>query len=120
MNHLQVAGLLIYKHDAPASESARLPLTHSLARRASVGRNRNLFSITPANCKVTPSPHISPVSAAAAQVLPWLRYVSPGDPQRVKNTPAVANLTCLATKGLKPPRDESDEICRQAKKMLMN
>ncbi|MEO2046185.1 MAG: hypothetical protein ABGX16_06380, partial [Pirellulales bacterium] len=53
-----------------------------------------------------------PVSAAAAQVLPWLRYVSPGDPQRVKNTPAVANLTCLATKGLKSPRDESDEICR--------
>ena len=57
------------------------------------------------------SPHISPVSATASQVLPWLRYVSVHDPQRVKNTPAVANLTCLATKGLKTPRDETDEIC---------
>ena len=27
-----------------------------------------------------------------------------------RNTTAVANLTCLATKGLKPPRDETDEI----------
>jgi hypothetical protein len=52
-----------------------------------------------------PSPHISPFSATASQVLPWLRYVSvPGttaqlwSPQRVKNTPAVVNLTCLATK----------------------
>jgi hypothetical protein len=64
-----------------------------------------------------PSPHISPVSATASQVLPWLRYVSvPGtaaqlwSPQRVKNTTAVVNLTCLATKGLKTPRDETDEI----------
>jgi hypothetical protein len=31
-------------------------------------------------------------------------------PIYVKNTPAVVNLTCLATKGLKPPRDETDEI----------
>ncbi|MEO2048318.1 MAG: hypothetical protein ABGX16_17340 [Pirellulales bacterium] len=35
-----------------------------------------------------------------SQVLPWLRYVSVHDPQRVKNTPAVENLTRLATKGL--------------------
>ena len=55
------------------------------------------------------SPDVSPVSATASQVLPWLRYVSAHDPQRVKNTPAVANLTCLATKGLKTPRDETDE-----------
>ena len=46
------------------------------------------------------NPHISLVSATASQVLPWLRYVSACDPQSVKNTPAVANLTCLATKGL--------------------
>jgi hypothetical protein len=26
------------------------------------------------------------------------------------NTPAVANLTCLAMKRLRPPRDETDEI----------
>ena len=45
------------------------------------------------------SPHISPVSATAFQVLPWLRYVSARDPQRVKNTSAAADLTCLATKG---------------------
>jgi hypothetical protein len=62
-------------------------------------------------------PHISPVSAMASQVLPWLRYVSASgtaaqlwSPQCVKNTPAVANLTCLATKGLKTPRDETGEI----------
>ena len=36
--------------------------------------------------------------------------VSVRDPQRVRNTTAVANLTCLATKGLKPPRDETHEI----------
>ena len=41
----------------------------------------------------------------------WLRYVSVRDPQRVANTTAVANLTCLATKGLEPPRDETVEIC---------
>jgi hypothetical protein len=59
------------------------------------------------------NPHISPVSATASQVVPWLRYVSvPGtaaqlwSPQRVKNTTAVANLTCLATKGLTTPRDD--------------
>jgi hypothetical protein len=40
-----------------------------------------------------------------------MRYVSASDPQRVKNTPAVASLTCLATKGLQTPRDETDEIC---------
>ena len=45
------------------------------------------------------NPHISPVSATAFQVLPWLRYVSARDPQRVKNTSAVTDLTCLATKG---------------------
>jgi hypothetical protein len=43
------------------------------------------------------NPNISLVSATASQVLPWLRYVSVHDPQRVKNTPAVVNLTCLAT-----------------------
>ncbi len=47
-----------------------------------------------------------------SQVLPWLRYVSVRDPQRVKNTSAVTDLTCLATKGLKAPRDETDEISR--------
>jgi hypothetical protein len=47
------------------------------------------------------SPHISPVSATASQVLPWLRYVSVHDPRaQKKNTTAVVNLTCLATKGL--------------------
>jgi hypothetical protein len=56
------------------------------------------------------SPHSSSVSATASQVLPWLRYVSAHDPQRVKNTIAVVNLTCLATKGLKTPRDETGEI----------
>jgi hypothetical protein len=78
-------------------------------------------------CQSLLSPHISPVSAMASQVLPWLRYASaPGpaaqlwSPQRVKNTPAVANLTGLATKGLssailvtrasRRPRDETDEI----------
>jgi hypothetical protein len=59
-----------------------------------------------------PNPNISPISATASQVLPWLRYVSVHDPQRVKNMTAVVNLTCLATKGLKTPRDETDEISR--------
>ncbi|MEO2048866.1 MAG: hypothetical protein ABGX16_20100 [Pirellulales bacterium] len=33
--------------------------------------------------RLSASPHISPVSATASQVLPWLRYVSACDPQRV-------------------------------------
>ncbi|MEO2049593.1 MAG: hypothetical protein ABGX16_23800 [Pirellulales bacterium] len=66
------------------------------------------------------SPHISPVSATASQVIPWLRYVSASDPQRIKNTTAVANLTCLATKGLKTPRDETDEICGLVPVDLLN
>jgi hypothetical protein len=63
--------------------------------------------------------HISPVSATASQVLPWLRYVSVCDPQCVKNTPAVASLTCLATKGLKTPRDKTDEICGLARRFSL-
>jgi hypothetical protein len=35
-------------------------------------------------CQMLSSPDISPVSATASQVLPWLRYVSVHDPQRVK------------------------------------
>ena len=58
------------------------------------------------------NPHISPVSATVSQVLPWLRYVSARDPQRVKNTSAVTDLTCLATKGLGTPRDETGETSR--------
>jgi hypothetical protein len=45
------------------------------------------------------------------QVLPWPRYVSARNPQRVKTRFQRANLTCLATKGLKIPRYETDEIC---------
>jgi hypothetical protein len=47
------------------------------------------------------NPHISPVSATASQVLPWLRYVSACDPQRVKTRLRSQTLHALPRKDLK-------------------
>ena len=38
------------------------------------------------------------------------RYVSTRDPQRVRYTPPIASLACLATQQLAPPRDKIGEI----------
>ena len=44
------------------------------------------------------------------KLLCGLRYVSAGDPQRVRNTPPVTSCTCLATNQLVPSRDKTGEI----------